>query len=158
MGTTLTGVLTKDQYDVLNKIADSPKDRASDGLDKDAFLNLMLVQLQHQDPLSPMDNSQMMTQMADFTTVEQLTNISESMETMTTMVALVSAQMDDVLTGSKTNSENGDAMLEEQKALREQNETLLKEMIKMNEMLSTYFGSTGSDDEAETAEKLLSAL
>ncbi|WP_068786050.1 flagellar hook assembly protein FlgD [Paenibacillus phocaensis] len=48
-------------------------------LGKDAFLKLMMTQMQYQDPMSPMDNSQMVAQMAQFTSVEQLTNISEQL-------------------------------------------------------------------------------
>ncbi|EES75058.1 flagellar hook capping protein [Paenibacillus sp. oral taxon 786 str. D14] len=49
----------------------------SNELGKDAFLKLMIAQMQNQDPLSPMDNTQMVAQIAQFTSVEQLTNISE---------------------------------------------------------------------------------
>lgn len=54
----------------------------SNELGKDAFLKLMMAQMQNQDPLSPMDNTQMVAQMAQFTSVEQLTNISEQLEKM----------------------------------------------------------------------------
>lgn len=54
----------------------SSMDRAT--LDKDAFLKLFMEQLKHQDPMEPMDNSEFTTQMAQFSTVEQLTNISQS--------------------------------------------------------------------------------
>lgn len=45
-------------------------------LGKDAFMNLLVTQLQYQDPLSPMDNSEMMAQMAQFTALEQMMNVS----------------------------------------------------------------------------------
>jgi flagellar basal-body rod modification protein FlgD len=45
-------------------------------LDKDAFLKLLVAQLQHQDPTSPQDSSQWTAQMAQFSTVEQLTNMA----------------------------------------------------------------------------------
>jgi len=51
-------------------------------LDKDAFLKLFMEQLKNQDPMEPMDNSEFTTQMAQFSTVEQLTNISDSAESM----------------------------------------------------------------------------
>jgi flagellar basal-body rod modification protein FlgD len=51
-------------------------------LGKDAFLKLMMTQMQNQDPLSPMDNTQMVAQMAQFTSVEQLTNISEQLSAL----------------------------------------------------------------------------
>lgn len=51
-------------------------------LGKDSFLKLMLTQMQNQDPLSPMDNKDMIAQMAQFTSVEQLVNISSQLSAM----------------------------------------------------------------------------
>lgn len=51
-------------------------------LGKDAFLKLMITQMQNQDPLSPMDNKDMIAQMAQFTSVEQLVNISSQLTSM----------------------------------------------------------------------------
>lgn len=51
-------------------------------LGKDDFLKLMIAQLQYQDPLSPMDNTQMIAQMAQFTSVEQLANIKDQLTAM----------------------------------------------------------------------------
>ncbi len=47
-------------------------------LGKDDFLMLLVAQLQHQDPLSPTDNTAFMQQMTAFSTVEQLTNLNAS--------------------------------------------------------------------------------
>ncbi|MEG6617324.1 flagellar hook capping FlgD N-terminal domain-containing protein [Peptococcaceae bacterium 1198_IL3148] len=48
-------------------------------LDKDAFLRIMVEQLKNQDPTSPMDTSQFISQLAEFTTLEQLTNLNSQM-------------------------------------------------------------------------------
>lgn len=50
---------------------------------KDMFLKLLVAQLKNQDPSSPMDQKDMMAQMAQFTSVEQMTNMVKSMETLT---------------------------------------------------------------------------
>jgi flagellar basal-body rod modification protein FlgD len=48
-------------------------------LGQDAFLKLLVAQMQNQDPMAPTDSSTMMTQEAQFTSVEQLTQLSSSM-------------------------------------------------------------------------------
>ena len=40
-------------------------------LDRDAFLKLLVAQLSHQDPLKPMEGTEFVTQLAQFTAVEQ---------------------------------------------------------------------------------------
>jgi flagellar basal-body rod modification protein FlgD len=47
-------------------------------LGKDDFLKLLVGQMQHQDPLAPSDDQQWMSQMAQFTELEQVTNMAES--------------------------------------------------------------------------------
>lgn len=49
-------------------------------LDKDAFLNLLITQMKYQDPLNPMDNQEMMAQLAQFSALEQMTNIAQTAE------------------------------------------------------------------------------
>ena len=47
-------------------------------LDKDAFLKLMMVELQHQDPLQPTDPTQYINELSQMTTLEQTTNMAAS--------------------------------------------------------------------------------
>lgn len=49
-------------------------------LDRDAFLRLFVEQLKNQDPTSPQDSSAMINQMAQFSILEQLTNIGTDIE------------------------------------------------------------------------------
>ena len=49
-------------------------------LDKDAFLNLLIAQLQNQDPLNPTDSTEFTAQLAQFSSLEQLSNVNENLE------------------------------------------------------------------------------
>lgn len=57
---------------------------ASSTLGKDAFLKLLVTQLSNQDPLNPMDDKDMTAQLAQFSSLEQLTNINTGIETLNT--------------------------------------------------------------------------
>src|SRR4051812_42452767 len=65
--------------------ATAPKNSAASAtLGKDDFLKLLVTQLQHQDPMNPVDDKDFMGQMAQFTSVEQLTNMATSIKLMNT--------------------------------------------------------------------------
>ena len=51
-------------------------------LGKDQFLKLFVAQLQHQDPMNPMQDQDFMGQMASFSTLEQVTNMAAANEAM----------------------------------------------------------------------------
>jgi flagellar basal-body rod modification protein FlgD len=60
-------------------------------LDKDDFLKLFVTQLQHQDPMAPMDNDQMVSQMSQLSSVEQMTNLASSNAQMALSLANANA-------------------------------------------------------------------
>lgn len=49
-------------------------------LDRDAFLRLLVLELQNQDPLSPMNNREMITQLATFASLEQMQSLNAQLE------------------------------------------------------------------------------
>jgi flagellar basal-body rod modification protein FlgD len=50
------------------------------GLDKDAFLKILVEQLRHQDPSQPGDSQQYIQQMTQYSMLEQLNNISSAVQ------------------------------------------------------------------------------
>jgi len=53
-------------------------------LGKDAFLQLLTTQLAHQDPTAPQDNAEMIAQLAQFSSLEQLTQIQTTLNAIAT--------------------------------------------------------------------------
>ncbi|QTA38765.1 flagellar hook assembly protein FlgD [Thermosipho ferrireducens] len=49
-------------------------------LDKEAFLQLLITQLKNQDPLEPLKDKEFIAQMTQLSTLEQITNMSESVQ------------------------------------------------------------------------------
>ena len=52
----------------------------SNGMDKEAFLQLLVAQMKYQDPLEPTSNTEYIAQYAQFSQVEQMQNMSSSMD------------------------------------------------------------------------------
>lgn len=59
--------------------ATNPDSVERNALGKEEFLRLLVTQLQNQDPLSPMDGQEFAAQLAQFTSVEQLLNIQQTL-------------------------------------------------------------------------------
>ncbi len=68
----------------------------SGDMGKAEFLSLLVAQLQNQDPLSPMDSQDFSAQLAQFSSLEQLTDINATLKN--------SADMDMLLTSSINNT------------------------------------------------------
>jgi len=56
--------------------------KATDGLGRDAFLQLLVTQLQHQDPTQPQADGEFIAQLAQFSSLEQLTAMRQSLDAL----------------------------------------------------------------------------
>jgi flagellar basal-body rod modification protein FlgD len=77
MLTNITGVT-----DYVDASATTSTSKTQGTLGKDEFLKLLLAQLTHQDPLNPADASQFASQLAQFSSLEQLTNVNENLTSL----------------------------------------------------------------------------
>jgi flagellar basal-body rod modification protein FlgD len=70
-------------------------------LGKDDFLKLLIAQMKNQDPQSPADSSQMAAQLAQFSSVEQLTNINQALTAQGTATTTL---MNQITAGTASNN------------------------------------------------------
>jgi len=78
-------LITMQTNTAVNKAKEMQANGASQELDGDAFLMLMLEQLKHQDPMNPMDNTEMLAQQAQFTQIQELQKMNEAINTNNTI-------------------------------------------------------------------------
>ncbi|MEY8745009.1 flagellar hook capping FlgD N-terminal domain-containing protein [Paenibacillus tundrae] len=77
-------------YSAANKATTSA---ATKELGKDQFLKILITQLQNQDPMQPMEDKEFIAQMAQFSSVEQLVNISSQLKTLNQSLGAVSGMI-----------------------------------------------------------------
>lgn len=65
---------------------------------KDVFLKMLIAQLKNQNPLNPMDGTDFAAQLAQFSSLEQLTNMSAQMEKLSSSIgSMVNSQLVDMI-------------------------------------------------------------
>ncbi len=94
-------------------------------LDKDAFLKLLVTQLRHQDPLNPIEDKEFISQMAQFSSLEQMQNMGK---TMTDTNALIE-ELGIALT-YQMHMNNSDML--------NTNKEILKELVNLNKAIKEY--------------------
>ena len=83
---------------VLDALQTKPK-AGKETLGKNAFLELMITQLQNQDPLSPQQNGEFISQLAQFSSVEGLNNLNASVSGMAASLRSTQALQASTLVG-----------------------------------------------------------
>lgn len=95
------------------------KQTGSNILGKDDFLKILITQLQNQDPTSPMQDREFIAQMASFSSLEQMTNMNQTMQQFLTFQTEASLLQQSQMIGkqvtyeSETVDEEGENVLEE---------------------------------------------
>lgn len=64
------------------------KTAANNILGKDDFLKLMVAQMKNQDPMNPADDKDNIAQMAQFSSLEQITNLANATQELATRMGL----------------------------------------------------------------------
>jgi flagellar basal-body rod modification protein FlgD len=99
--------VTKAEVEAFNKSLNAGKPSKT-SLDRDDFLKLLITQLQHQDPTSPVDDKDFIAQMAQFSSLEQITNMSAGFQKLSGLLA--SSQAEQVL-GKTVEIQDGDNLV-----------------------------------------------
>lgn len=74
----VNGIDTSAAAAAVSKAKNDKTTSGNSSLDKDAFLQLLVTQMQYQDPLEPTDNTEYMSQLAQFSELESMNNLSSS--------------------------------------------------------------------------------
>jgi flagellar basal-body rod modification protein FlgD len=82
---------------------------ATKELDRDAFLNLLVTQLQNQDPLDPTDSVEFTAQLAQFSSLEQLGNVNDNLKQLQNFQASINNSQAVSLIGKEITA-NGNSL------------------------------------------------
>lgn len=109
-------------------------------LDKDAFLKLLITQLNNQDPLNPMEDKEFIAQMAQFSTLEQIQSMNKTLEGTNSLISEVGNAISDQL-----SYENA--------TLLATNKEILQQLLNLNNAIKEYGIRPSKDAEIATIEQ-----
>lgn len=87
---------------ITDQQADKKAGSGKGSMDQQDFLNLLITQLQNQDPLSPLDNADFMAQTTAFSQLDEMINMNKGMADLVEMMKLQAANGNSLLTGANT--------------------------------------------------------
>lgn len=129
-------VSSTDYSNLVQKDGSSSNDGTlNNKLDKDAFLRLLTTQLSNQDPLNPMEDKDFIAQMAQFSSLEQLQNMNETMQLNT---VLLSHANDSILEQSEYIEDLNDNIKDFQEEALDNNTEIINQLINLNKALESY--------------------
>lgn len=127
--------------EVLNKIADpnwvdpvKTRKVGNTELGKDAFLKLLLAQMKNQDPTSPMESHDMAAQLAQFSSLEKLQNMDQSLSAMANVNQDNQANKFDALTliGKSVSGDSSNIIRQDSSEEHDINFNLVKDASKLS--------------------------
>jgi len=98
---------------VVNQGYPAATEDSKNTLTQEDFLNLLITQMQYQDPLDPMDNYEMATQLAQFNTVEALTEMNDTLGQILTNQASVNNLQASSLIGKTIQAEGSSLSIQD---------------------------------------------
>ena len=147
----ITGSFSEAQLNYLESIKNDEENQKlikNQEMGQDSFLKLLMAEMENQDPLSPMDSKDTVAQMAQFSTVEQLTKVSESVEKGNEEAKASVLKIENALAKLNNNFVDGDTLQTGQlDEINKNQKELLNQMIKLNNSISAYFTESNTSTE-----------
>jgi flagellar basal-body rod modification protein FlgD len=95
----MTTAVAINPYAALNSSSGAPAKTANEAGSADRFLKLLVTQMQNQDPLNPMDNAQITSQMAQINTVNGIETLNTSVQGLSSQFVQLQALSGAALVG-----------------------------------------------------------